>query len=82
MHHTPGLFDEIIAMFIFWGGAEKIIYSDGTSSVIHNRSGEFWNLQPVRELLHKYGIKQISKADKALILGGNYARANRLNVEI
>ena len=38
MHHAPGLFDEIIAMFIFWGGAEKIIYSDGTSSVIHNRS--------------------------------------------
>ena len=42
---------------------------------------KFWNLSLSEELLHKYGIKQISKADKALILGGNYARANRLNVE-
>jgi predicted TIM-barrel fold metal-dependent hydrolase len=82
MHHAPGLFDEIIAMFIFWGGAEKIIYSDGTL-FCHSQPllEKFWNLSLSEELLHKYGIKQISKADKALILGGNYARSNRLNVE-
>ena len=55
MHHAPGLFDEIIAMFIFWGGAEKIIYSDGTSSVIHNRSWKFWISSLSEVLLHKYG---------------------------
>jgi predicted TIM-barrel fold metal-dependent hydrolase len=81
MHHGPGLFNDIIAFFLFWGGPEKIIYSDGTlfchsQSLIH----KLWTLELPEELLDKYHLRQLSKADKALILGGNYARIIGLDV--
>jgi hypothetical protein len=82
MHHGPGLFNEIMAQFLFWGGPEKIIYSDGTL-FCHTQPllEKFWNLQFPEELLHKYNIKQLTKEEKALILGGNYARIVDLDIE-
>jgi predicted TIM-barrel fold metal-dependent hydrolase len=82
MHHGPGMFDEILAQFLFWGGPEKIIYSDGTL-FCHTQPllEKFWNLSFSDELMHKYNLKQLTKADKALILGGNYGRIIDLDVE-
>lgn len=82
MHHAPGMFDEIMAQFLFWGGAEKIVYSDGTL-FCHSQPllEKMWNLDFSEELLAKYNLKPLSKAHKALILGGNYARIVGLDVE-
>jgi uncharacterized protein len=82
MLHGPGMFNEILAQFLFWGGAEKIVYSDGTM-FCHSQPllQTLWDLQLPDELLKKYNIPQLSKADKALILGGNYARIIGLDIE-
>jgi predicted TIM-barrel fold metal-dependent hydrolase len=82
MHHGPGMFDEILAQFLFWGGPEKIIYSDGTL-FCHTQPllEKFWNLSFSDELMQKYNLKQLTKTDKALILGGNYGRIIGLDVE-
>ena len=82
MHHGPGLFREIIGLFLFWGGSEKIIYSDGTM-FCHSQPllEKFWDLELPEETLKKYGLEQITKEDKALILGGNYARIVGLDIE-
>jgi uncharacterized protein len=82
MHHGPGLFNEIMAQFLFWGGPEKIVYSDGTL-FCHSQPllEKFWNLEFSEELRDKYNLKPLTKADKALILGGNYARIVDLEVE-
>jgi predicted TIM-barrel fold metal-dependent hydrolase len=82
LHHGPGLFNELMATFLFWGGPEKIIYSDGTM-FCHSQPliEKFWNLEFSEELLHKFNLQQLTKRDKALILGGNYARIIDLDVE-
>ena len=82
MHHGPGLFNEIVAQFLFWGGPEKIVYSDGTL-FCHSQPllEKFWNLEFSEELRDKYKLKPLTKADKALILGGNYARIVGLDIE-
>jgi len=82
MHHGPGLFNEIMAQFLFWGGPEKIVYSDGTL-FCHSQPllEKFWNLEFSEEVRDKYNLKPLTKADKALILGGNYARIVDLEVE-
>jgi len=82
MFHGPGMFNEILAQFLFWGGPEKIVYSDGTlfchsQPLLH----KFWDLELPDELLVKYNLRQLTKQDKALILGGNYARMVGLDVE-
>ena len=42
---------------------------------------KFWELELPDELLTKYNLRQLTKQDKALILGGNYARIVGLDVE-
>jgi hypothetical protein len=82
MFHGPGLFNEILAQFLFWGGSEKIVYSDGTL-FCHPQPllKKFWNLELPDDLLQKYNLRQFTKHDKALMLGGNYARIVNLDVE-
>jgi predicted TIM-barrel fold metal-dependent hydrolase len=82
MHHAPGMFNEILAYFLFWAGPEKIIYSDGTM-FCHSQPllDKFWNLEFSEQLLEKYKLEQLSKEAKKLILGGNYARIIGLDVE-
>lgn len=82
MHHAPGMFNELLAYFLFWAGPEKLIYSDGTM-FCHSQPllEKFWNLQLPDQLLEKYGLDPLSKEDKALILGGNYARIVGLDLK-
>jgi uncharacterized protein len=82
LHRAPGWFEEILGAFLFWGGVEKIIYSDG-SMLGHSQPllETFWNLELSDRMLERYGLEQLTKEDKALILGGNYARIVGLDIE-
>lgn len=78
----PGQFEEMMAKFFAWAGPQKIIFSSG-NMVLHS--------QPIIETLRHfkfsaatmagYGIGQITDEDKALILGGNFARLIGLDSE-
>ncbi|HKG39282.1 MAG TPA: amidohydrolase family protein [Conexibacter sp.] len=82
LNSAPGWFEEIMAQFLFWGGAEKIIWGDG-SPFVHPQPllEKFWDFEIRDELLAKYNIPQITREDKAKILGGNYARMAGIDVE-
>lgn len=72
--HAPGWFEEILAQLMFWGGADKIIWSTGCM-LTHPQAllEQFWALQFSDATLHKFGIPQITREDKEKILGLNYA---------
>jgi len=78
----PGKFQEIIAQLLFWGGVEKLLYS-ASVPYGHPRPQieSIWNLQLSEEMMEKYNLPQLTLADKAGILGGNYARMVGLDVE-
>lgn len=82
LHRAPGWFAEIIAYFMFWGGAEKVIYSDGCIAG-HSQPllDKFWEIKFSDALLEKYGLEQITKEDKRKILGANYAQIIGLDVD-
>jgi hypothetical protein len=79
---SPGVFESVLALFVAWGGSEKVLFSDG-SMVLHS--------QPILERLRRFefspqtlayhGIPQLTPADRARILGGNYARILGIDVE-
>lgn len=76
-----GYVQESLAQFIGFAGAEKILYASG---------GMHFHPQPILraiadlefsdELLNRYRIEQITPAQKALILGGNYARMTGIDL--
>ena len=74
LNSAPGWFEEIMAQFLFWGGAEKIIWGDG-SPFVHPQPllRAFWLFTIREELLEKWNIPQITVEDKRRILGQNYA---------
>src|SRR5205823_11050578 len=77
-----GVVTEAIAQFIGFAGVDKILYASG---------GMHFHPQPIVELLsrlefpdrllERYRIEQLTPADRAAILGGNYARMVGLDVE-
>lgn len=72
---APGMFDELMAAFLFWGGPEKIIYSTGAIQYHPQRILEaVWNYDISAPMLERYGLDPLTRDHKALILGGNYAR--------
>lgn len=78
-----GYVQEAIAQFIGFAGAEKILYASG---------GMHFHPQPIiqaiaemklpDQLLDRYRIEQITPEQKALILGGNYARMTGLDLNM
>ncbi|ABW12282.1 amidohydrolase 2 [Parafrankia sp. EAN1pec] len=79
---SPGVFEQTLAKLIFWGGPSKLIYSDG-SMVFHSQPiiralSEFSFSE---ETLAAWGIPQLTAEDRALILGGNYARILGIDIE-
>lgn len=78
---APGWFEEILAQLIFWGGPDKILWSTGCVLVHPQHLLErFWSLEFSDRVLEKFGIEQLSRADKEQILGKNYARMIGLDV--
>ncbi|MEA2178810.1 MAG: uncharacterized protein QOG77_2107 [Solirubrobacteraceae bacterium] len=82
LHRSPRRFSEIMAEFLFWGGPEKIIWSDGCL-LTHPEPllQAFWNWELPEDLLDKYRLEQVTKADRALILGQNWARVAGVDIE-
>ncbi|MFD0687176.1 amidohydrolase family protein [Actinomadura fibrosa] len=72
---SPGMFEQVMAQFLFWGGPSKILWSDG-SMVFHSQPllERFADFTFSDRTLNTYGIPQLTADDRAAILGGNYAR--------
>ena len=78
---APRLFAEALAELLFWGGPEKILYSDG-SLFTHPRLAlqQFAGFQVPDDLLERYGMAAISPADGALMLSGNFVRMSGIDL--
>lgn len=78
---VPGLFDEIMSTLLFWGGAEKILYSTGAME-FHPQPilQALFDYQPSEAMQRKFGLGPLTKDDKASILGGNMARMMGLDL--
>ena len=78
---APGWFEEIIAFLMFWGGPKKILWSTG-AVLAHPQPllQRMWDLQFSDYTMNKYGLPQITAADKTQILGGSYAAMMGLDV--
>lgn len=79
---APQMFEEIMADFLFWGGPDKIIFSDG-AMFAHTQPflEAFTEFQFSEKTLNGVGIEPLTREDKAKILGLNYARILDLDVE-
>jgi uncharacterized protein len=79
---APKQFEEIIADFILWGGADKILFSDGAMFAHPQAFLEaFSAFQFSEQTCEGVGVEPLSRQDKAKILGLNYARVVGLDVE-
>jgi uncharacterized protein len=79
---APKLFEQVMAEFVMWGGPQKILFADG-NMFVHSQPivERFMAFQFSDEICEGYGIEPLTREDKALILGGNYARIIGLDVE-
>jgi len=78
----PGVFEQFFSQFMAFGGPSKIIYSDG-NMVLHSQPilDAFRTFKFSEKTLNDLGIEQITEEDKALILGGNFARITGVDIE-
>jgi predicted TIM-barrel fold metal-dependent hydrolase len=82
LRKAPGLFQDVLAQFLFWGGPMKILWSTGCLFGHPQPLLEaFWALELDEALLRRYGLPQLTREDKRLILGGNYARMMGLDLD-
>jgi len=81
LHKAPGVFEDVLAQLLLWGGAEKLFWADG-GLFTHSQYllERFWNLEFSPATVAKYGI-QISREDKVKILGRSYANMIGLDIE-
>jgi uncharacterized protein len=71
---APRLFQEALAMMLFWGGPTKIIWATGANfthpQVVLDR---FWNLDLDADLVDRYQLPALDRDLKARIVGQNWA---------
>jgi len=79
---SPGVFEQVLAAFMAWGGPQKILFSDGCM-VFHSQPilERLRNFAFSEQTMEHYGLGQLTHDDRALILGGNYARILGLDVD-
>lgn len=82
LFRAPGRFADALAQLLFWGGPEKILWSTGCT-VAHPQIllEKFWSMQFSEETMDRVGVPQIDDATKRLILGGNYARMAKIDLD-
>jgi len=82
LYKAPGWYEEIIGFLTFWGGPQKILWATG-SVLAHPQPllQRMWDMQFSDYTLNKYGLQQITAADKRMILGGSYAAMMGLDIE-
>lgn len=79
---APGWFEEILGYFATWSGYEKLLFSSGAMySHPQHQLEAFMKFEFSEQTLNKYGLQQITREDKAKILGLNFARVVDLDVE-
>lgn len=78
---APRMFERTLAELMMYGGAGKIIYSDG-SMALHSQPilDRFRELEFSQETIETYGAP-LTDEDKEMILGGNYARIIGLDID-
>jgi predicted TIM-barrel fold metal-dependent hydrolase len=71
---APRLFQEALAMMLFWGGPTKIIWATG-ANFTHPQIplAAFWALDFDADLADRYQLPPLDRALKARILGQNWA---------
>jgi uncharacterized protein len=82
LFRAPGRFEDILGQFMLWGGVEKIIWGTGGPAVHPQPLLEaFLAFEFSAETMRRYGIGQITREQKAAILGGNYAAMIGLDLD-
>jgi predicted TIM-barrel fold metal-dependent hydrolase len=73
-HGPKGRFYDVLGMFLQWGGLEKIFFAT-TAMVLHPQRviRSIWDLELPQDVLDKFGLEQLTREDKARLLGRNYA---------
>lgn len=78
---APGMFDQVMATLLFWGGPEKIIYSTGAMQYHAEPILQaVWNYEISDAMRERFNLEPLTRVDKKNILGGNYARIVGLDV--
>jgi uncharacterized protein len=78
----PQLFDEAMATLLYWGGPDKIMYSTGAMEFHPQPILEaVWNYQVSDRMLERFSMEQITREEKARIMGQNYARMIGVDLE-
>jgi hypothetical protein len=77
-----GVFYDALGAFLQWGGLEKIFFST-TAMAIHPQRvlRSVWDLELPDQVLERFGLSQLTREDKAMLLGGNYAAMHGLEIE-
>lgn len=71
---APRLFQEALAMMLFWGGPTKIIWATG-ANFTHPQGvlRRFWDLELDADLADRYQLPPLDAALKARVVGANWA---------
>lgn len=80
---APEWFADILGHFFWWGGPEKVVWSSG-SLFAHPRPliERFWHeFEFPQHILDKFGLEQITKEQKKLVLGENACRILGIDIE-
>lgn len=80
---APGLFEDVLARFFFWGGPDKVLWSTGANfSHPQPLIDAFRALRWSDETRHRYGLPQLTDADRDKVLGANYVRMLGLDLAV
>jgi hypothetical protein len=71
---APRLFQEALALMLFWGGPNKVIWATG-ANFTHPQLAlrAFWDLDLDADLTDRYQLPALDREIKARILGANWA---------